>query len=457
MEFNHIISLILIPLGILALFRPFLLLYLFAALPILPFIPTLSQKGGELFKIIQLGNINIFAHDYLIVIMAFTLLYHLLININISRKFLTSPISIVIIALFFWNIFIGILSYSKGFEFQNVLRQLSTEFLVFIALLIPQIEDIDIKKEKFFKFSIVLGLTLVAFGLIRYSITHEVMFTSSGTLRSLDGNSVLILLIPICYIFFYSNYWRNNKIISYFIITLMTIGIILSGHRSGMIVLLFIFAAYYLSNQFNKLKYLWIPLWGIALVSIITIVINNVDKTLPDESFLGDLVIRANETFNLENETTKERLDKWKLSVEVFKEKPLLGLGRYSVYTQHIDEENPNLESFEELNRAVHNLFFNKLIHEGLIGFSIIILFLYVILKQFKKISAFDQQYAGFLKIYILSFILYSMFNTPFADFEKIFFFIFVGFLNAEILKDPLLSSKYSQNSAPTRLSVTNS
>lgn len=449
MGLNNIISLILIPLGILCLFRPFLLLYLFVTLSVLTFAPAISHQSSE-FKIIQVGAINIFAQDYLILIMVILLLYNFVVRRYPVSKLFASPVTKVVIAVFFWNIFIGLLSYLKGFNLQNVLRNLSTASLMFIAILIPQIEDIDIKKERFFQFGIILGVIVVSFALWRYGISHEVQHTSSGTIRTLQANAVVIFMLPVCYILFYSNYWRSHRTLSLSIIVLLAIGIHFTGHRSGLVVLLFVLIMWFFWGYFKKLDYLWLPLWSAALLMTVILILP-MYKMVPGQSLFGDLVIRADDTFNLENSTTQDRLSIWKYSVEIIKENPLLGLGRFPVYTAHMDEEsNFNLRSFAELERGAHNIFFHKLIHEGLLGLSVIIIFFYVILKQFRKASFLDERYARFLKVYMLSFILFCMFNTSFTNsIGRIFFFIPLGFLNAEILKDSLSTGKLRHSLAP--------
>jgi hypothetical protein len=120
------------------------------------------------------------------------------------------------------------------------------------------------------------------------------------------------------------------------------------------------------------------------------------------------------------------------------KKEPLLGLGRLPVYTWALDEEHKlHLGSFSELDKATHNFLANKLVHEGLLGLSVNIIFLSIILRQLRNISLFDRRYGTFLGVYTLSFLLFSMFNTSFTSSEgKIYFFTLLGFLNAEILKE---------------------
>ncbi len=439
--YADIISLILIPLGIVCLFRPFLLLYLFTALTVLSLSPGPPELGDGPDPILRLGSINLFATDYLTLILLFLLIIFIAKNLMFKQyllgKLVGSEITKIIIALFFWNIFIGIISYSKGFELQNVIRKIAVEALMFIAILMPTIPGADEKKEKFFKYTITLGLILVIFSLWKYFITHEIELTSSGTLRTLLGNSVVIFTLPICYMLFYSKYFRQHELISYSIIILFAIGIALTGHRSGFIALAFILLMNFFRNDFDYVKNLWIPTACATIIISIFFIASHSDIT-PGKTFVGDMVVRANDTFNLENKTTQERLSKWAYSIEIIKKYPLLGLGIFPVHTDSIDEDS-NLklkESFSDLNKATHNIFTEVLINTGLLGLSIIIGFFYVVFKQLKNISADDKHYANFLKTYVLSFLIFSQLNTSFSDPSvKIFFFIMLGFLNVQIMK----------------------
>ena len=333
---ENIVFALLIPLGLVCLARPFLIVYLFTTLMVVQFAPSADFEHTPMIKI---GSINIFAFDYLTIILFVLLMIIVAKNLihkrNLFHKLIEGQISKLVFALFLWSIFIGFLSYTKGFALQNVLRHISSESLMFIAVLIPTIPGVDFKKERFLKYSIALGLLLVGFALWKYLISHDVEITSSGTTRTLLGNSVVIFMLPICYMLFYSSTFRQYKLLSYSIIAMLTIGIILAGHRSGLITLAFVFLLYFLENDFNLLKYLWVPTSCITIL-LLVVLISPALQLSAGKSLLGDLVLRAGDTFNLENKTTDERLSKWGYSLEIAKQHPLLGLGRFPVHTDSI-------------------------------------------------------------------------------------------------------------------------
>lgn len=347
---------------------------------------------------------------------------------------LNSPISKVVILFFLWEFVIGALSYMKGFGIESILRSLSVESLAFIAIFIPLIESLDGKKEKFFQYTILLGVAVILFGIMKYTIFHEIQLTSSATKRTLDGNAVIILLFPLCNVLFASEYWRKHNLQVLLFIMVTALGVQFAGHRSGWIVFFFVCGMWFLLSD-QKIRLAWIPLWGTAMVTLLVIISFSI--TFKPGTLFGDFLVRVRDTANLQNETTQERLSKWKFSFETIEKYPLLGLGRYPIYTEQLFQEHNFLgEKFSELNRAPHNMIAEKAIHEGILGLGVLAVFLYVIFNEFSHVPDDSRQYYNFLRVYILSFLIFSMFNTSFNNpMGLIFFFISLGFLNAETVK----------------------
>jgi O-antigen ligase len=101
-----------------------------------------------------------------------------------------------------------------------------------------------------------------------------------------------------------------------------------------------------------------------------------------------------------------------------------------------MDESNVNLSKFNEMERGAHNIFFDKLIHEGIAGLSILVLFFFIILNEARKLAKIDINYSRFLSVYLMGFIIFSMLNTSFSSTTgKILFFMIVGFLNNEVFR----------------------
>lgn len=450
MDIVKIISLIYVPLGIIGLFRPMLLLYLFISVPVLEYIPSAFGNFSNII-LLKIGSINFYLYDYLVTLMAFILIKHFFRDKHFFKKVIKNPISKITIVFFLWEIFIGFLSYSKGFELQNVLRHLAVEALVFLIILVPLTKDLDVKKERLFRFCLIMGVIIVVFGLLRYFVFHEIELTSSGTQRSLAGSAVIILLFPLCYVLFYDSYWRDNSLISTLYVLFVAAGINFAGHRSGWIAFLFVTAMWFLLNK-NKLRLTWIPLFGISMVIMALLVFNSINPQRG--TVFGDMIIRISDTFNLQNRTTEERISKWGFTIDEIDKSPFLGLGRFPIYTSQVGETNEAISAiFPEINRAPHNMLANRALHEGLLGLCILIAFFYVVFKGRFKLKPQNQKYINFLTIFMWAFIIFAMFNGSFSDQAgKIFLFITIGLLHYEIIND--FSHKISESKLYDEFSV---
>ena len=436
MYLNNLLAALLIPLGLFCLFRPSALIYLFAGISIVCFSPLIGQDSE--FIIMKLGAVNIYAYDYLVFILLMILIFFFMKDAitkeNIIYDVIKSPLTKLLIVMFMWSLVIAAFSLYKGFTVKNVLRNLSTESFIFIAILIPLLKPTPAAKRTFFRYAMLLGIILFFIGFIKYTMTQDIEMTSSGTPRTLLGNTVPIFMLPICYLLFSNDNWRKNNIISVIAILALSIGITFTGHRSGMMVLFMVLAIYYFSNDHNKVDYLWIPTLGIAGLLLFFLLIN-FSLRIPGESFITDVLTRAGDIVSFDNETTVERLAKWSFSLKILGTNPLIGLSRFPVYSGFLSGAQDNLSHFSALNLPPHNIFISKLIHEGIAGLLIISIFFFMIFFWIKKLFVMDKQYYKFLSIYFLCFIFFSMLNTSYSDpHSRVFFFIMLGFLNSGIV-----------------------
>lgn len=439
MILENVLPMIIIVLGLVSLFRPYLLICLFATMPILNIALSGSAYEGGV-KVVQIGSVNIFARDYLVLILAGVIVLFLLkrawLKKQNNRANIVGPLGVMILVLFFWEVFIGFLSYSKGFYWQSILRRLSNEFLMFISLVVPMIEDIENRKDHFFNYVSVLCVFLLALTFWRYGIGSDIQFTSSGTLRAVTGNSVIIFMLALCYALFQKVYYEEYRLKNCVLIVVCVAGIILAGHRSGLLVLLFAMVMRCIYSVRFDVRRLFVPLWAVSFVLIFLLALPHF-KIQPGESLAGDLIVRFNDTFDLENQTTKARLDIWGYSFEMLKESPLIGFGSFPSSTQS-DEDGSDSTGVivGDFEIPPHNMFVNKFIYEGFLGLGIVCLFLYVVMLQLKKIKKADLRYHNFLFVYLCSFVIFSVFNTTFTNITgKTYFFIMVGFLYVEALK----------------------
>jgi O-antigen ligase len=216
----------------------------------------------------------------------------------------------------------------------------------------------------------------------------------------------------------------------------MVVGVLLAGHRSGFIALFFIFCLWHLKSEHPKIDYMFIPLWAGAFFVFALFILSTTHITA-GKSFLGDTALRFKDTFNLENQTTTHRLEMWEYSLDAVREKPLIGVGSFPAYLISNSDEGDSLPTSQtELDIPPHNLFVDKLIHEGIIGLGLLIILFYIVYKQIRIISIANRAYGNFFMAYFFAFLLFSFFNTTFSNpIGKIYFFTILGFLNSESLK----------------------
>ena len=434
MLFPKVISFILMFIGLIGIFRPTILIYLFFSVPVLFFVPH-AIADLSMLEIFKIGSINIYLLDYLILILIVVFLKTLLYHRKEFFTILASPISIICILFFFWKLFIGILSYFKGFSLPNVLRQLSIESIIFIVILIPLKSMSEENKKKFFHFGILLGVLLVLFGFLKLSVFHEVAVTSSGTQRLLAANAIEILLLPFCYILFYDEFYNRRPLLSTILFSIFTLCFVFTGSRSGFIVFLFVLMMWFAYSK-NKMTFFWFPCWSLALCAIMggSYFYMNVRTG----TMYGDFLVRIDKTLNYKDNSTDDRLEKWQFSLYVLQENPILGLGRFPVYSDSIAHENESLlKSLQTVTtRPPHNMVAAQAMHEGMLGVIILFFLFFIIFHQLRKMVIFDLNHYHFYNIFILSSIIFFMFNTTFDDATgKVCCFTILGFLNEEILK----------------------
>lgn len=432
-----IIGYLIVFLGIVSIFRPVILLYLFASVPIISMALTVSQYDTD-FKILKVGSVNIYATDFLLIIMCVVFLLVIIKRIVLKTEplaqMLEGPITMAICIFMIWQIIIGIISYTaKGFFIQNVLRQLSIEFMMFLAVFIPLIISNDKQKKSFCDFITIMCVFLVIVAAWRYFVSHNISMTSSETIRSISGNAVCIFAFSLCYSLFRQDSTKGRFIVSISIPALMIFGLVMAGHRSGLIVLLFILFAWYIAKK-RGIKYFFLPLWGSAFFLIVLILPNMINMSL-EKNFFVDIVKRFDDTFDLNNKTTVDRLDIWKYSVDILREKPIAGVASFPTYLKsHSGKDTNSPISQTQLDIPPHNMFVEKIIHEGIVGLGVLIYLLFIVFREIGKCFRFKHGHSLFYLIYLLSFLIFSSFNTTFSNTTgKTFLFIVIGFLNYDL------------------------
>lgn len=111
---------------------------------------------------------------------------------------------------------------------------------------------------------------------------------------------------------------------------------------------------------------------------------------------------------DLQNDATNGRLARWKSGIEVWKTKPLLGVG-YNSFLPYVKEHVPQtyvINNSQGEYVSLHNEYVNILVYQGIVGLGIFVGFgimtLYRFGKSFWYVKAEDRDYIGVLTSCIL-------------------------------------------------------
>lgn len=234
--------------------------------------------------------------------------------------------------------------------------------------------------------------------------------------------SMYALFAMIYILFQFNNHWK------WFILLILSAGIILSSSKAGFISLLFIISVY----AFFRWKLIYV-LFTIAILFSITYYLLYKTNYL---NFLSDRIKTTQEIFNqylhnepLRIESNSVRLYAWKAAVvTILNNNWLIGTGCGDVH-QHLNEyfQKNNLQILAEKNINAHNTYFEIWLAIGIIG---LILFLYLIIgiikKSFKQKVYFGAYY--FISLALFYFTTEAMLETQGGT-------VFFGLISSLIIK----------------------
>lgn len=338
---------------------------------------------------VSIGTINIFGWDLLFLASLFHIGYRLI----LQRQVIEPNARWVILALVLYVAyfeFSEIYNYTFGEPkpFESFIR-LSIRVCYPIVALSFYLELARSPSKKFWWF------VLVCCGLITLSAIFRVkagygFLTSSGTYRYLSNEAMLILHLPLVFALFAQNMARHWRAV------LLIIGVsagILSNARSGFLSVASIFVVYgvYLMVTqrlgrviaANAAVFLFV---GAATVTYIGVV---------KSEFIDNFFTRAEATFDSENQTSSDRINKWRIALETASENPIGGTklnllpdyygnriaeawaGALDAATAH----SRMLYLGEAVPWPPHNVFVNLLSRNGLVAF---VLFLALIISSLR-------------------------------------------------------------------------
>ena len=218
----------------------------------------------------------------------------------------------------------------------------------------------------------------------------------------------------------YGKYCRTRKIRYLFAMIIGILLAILTGSKGAFFCIAIVVPIEYIHFCYLKHKSLFktilkLMIFMLILFGIFFILYSELPHESPIWISLERIMgIFSSDVSNLSSVST--RVQMYEMSMDYFKEKPIFGMGGMYMYLSTNDEYFP----------YAHNIFFEMLGEQGIIGFSLVVLILLKTvfsLKNHSRDSYFFGLFCGFL-IYLIG----AQFSGNILDSKVIFFFALLIF-----------------------------
>lgn len=308
----------------------------------------------------------------------------------------------------------------------NKLNSLKDNKEFFIFLLVP-IFILIINSRKRLDYSLFTVLiSAVISSLIGIIISIKDGISLDHRLQGLTSHwmtysGLLMFTFIFFFVYFFYEKRKKIKIILVFSLLLILASILLSLTRSvwvGIIISIGIFIIYYRP----KILYAAVP--GLILLLFI----------LP-----GSVMSRMTSMFDMSNETTRDRFYMFKTAINIFKDKPFMGVGANNikeVYNTYKPREA------ELSNPHLHNNFLHVLAERGIFTLiSLLVAFISIFILLINKIKNsinFEKTVSICVLFAFMGFLIAGMFEYNFGDTEIkfiLFYFLSIPFIRLN-LKD---------------------
>lgn len=350
---------------------------------------------------IEFGTISIYGWDFLFLAALGSIAYRLLIQRQVVEPSVRP-------ALIFLVLYVAYLEFSEFYyylfsdvkSFENFIR-LSIKGCYPLIALSMYLDLARAKSPHFWKFVLACVL-LMGLAAAYRTVAGQGFMTSSGTYRYLRIEAMLVMFFPLVYGLFAVNMprvWRAG---------LIGVGlgvVVLSNARSAFIACIAIFLIYgwYLlkTRQMGRViaTNASIALLGGAFAIIVLIAVK------PD--LATNFYTRAQDTFDSENQTSSDRLNKWTIALETAIENPFGGtkLNLLPDYygTREMEAFAGALNLITAQGRLFflgeadphppHNIFVNMLSRNGLIAFCLFVAILISVGRHVAQHSGIDAKF----------------------------------------------------------------
>ena len=309
------------------------------------------------------------------------------------------------------------------------------DYIIFLSyFLIYFIIINNVENEKQF-FSFITLLFITSFIISIYTIIQyyglDPYLRELGALTSTIGqknwiSNYLALIFPIIFSFFLLEEIKKNKILLFLLLSIIYTTIIICQSRGIWIsISLTLIFAIYIITKFNLLKiFQENKKWLIILLSVFLIITIIYSTDNPLNKSLLTLPQRALSTFDEKDPSINTRFLIWKNTLQMIKDKPLLGSGigtfkmNYLDYQAEFFRDNPDSIKYYTFPREAHNEYLQIGTELGLLGMglfmAIIFIFYSTVLNFLKKEQNSKNRLVCWgLMMGISCFLIHSLFTFP--------------------------------------------
>lgn len=378
---------ILLPIGMLFLLfslnNPKALFYLFFA--ILPF--SIEIHVGSLGTDLPSEPIMVFMMGLCMVLATVR-------SSRISKDYFVHPISLVVISHLMWIFLTSITSTSPVISFKFLLAKMWYVLpFFFLPLLLMRREEDFRKVFKFLSVGLFIAITYV---LIRHAAAGFTFDSSNTVMRPIFRNHVNYAVMLVAFLPYYwyllttaSRRWRLSML---GLLGVLLIGIYFSYTRAAQASVFLAIAFYWLMKlRLMKLS-VGLGIAGLIVVSLFLSVNNryldfapDFERTVAHKKF--DNLVEA--TAKMEDISTVERFYRWVAGGYMLKEKPWLGYGPSTFYSQYRAHTVTSYKTYVSDNpekSGIHNNYLMVAVEQGLLGLVIMLMLAVVPLLYAEKV-----------------------------------------------------------------------
>ena len=335
-----------------------------------------------------------------------------------------------------------------SFGYDGIIRSL---FFAKFLFLFPAVSILIDKKEildKIFKFWLfIIFLLIIDIFFEKYNGANLLGFKSLDETRITsffyDENVVGTLLFGIGFItisFFLQNEVNDKyKIILNFTLIIILFSILITGERSAFLksTLLFLLIFYFIDSGKLFLKKIYLLIFTVFFATLLFLIFPNVLEK-QTQFFNRILIVENPKSFSQRLENIKY-FAHYDTAIEIFKNKKLNGIGnknfRFECHRDKYIKENIKF-TYQRCSTHPHQIHFELLSEQGLIGYFIFMLFLFIYFKEkffndLKEKNIFKVTINFYLIIFIIP-ILPS--GSLFSTFNGFLFWFFLGLANLKKL-----------------------